>query len=101
MKTLMIRYKTTKEGAATNEAKVHAVFDELRKARPAGLKYGTLRLADGVSFVHIAVMESPEVGDALTSLPAFKEFQKGLAARCVEAPAITELVAVDSYGLLA
>ena len=36
--------------------------------------------------------------NALTSLPAFKAFQKQLEGRCVEPPVVTELPPVDSYG---
>jgi quinol monooxygenase YgiN len=97
MKTLMIRYKVKKDQAAANEELVHAVFDEVRTRRPAGLRYATFRLDDGVTFVHIATMAEPAAGDALTGLPSFKAFQKNLHARCVEAPEPVELHPVDSY----
>ncbi len=99
MKTLMIRYKTKKDQAAANEEFVHAVFEELRTRAPAGLRYGTFRLDDGVTFVHLVTMDTPLSGDALTSLPAFKAFQKDLRARCVEGPEPVELHPVDSYAL--
>ena len=97
MKTLMIRYKTKQDQAAANEALVHAVFDELRTRKPVGLRYGTYRLADGVTFVHIATMTTPAVGDDLTGQASFKAFQKDLPARCAEPPVITELLPVESY----
>jgi hypothetical protein len=97
VKTLMIRYKTKKDQAAANEELVHAVYDELRARKPAGLRYRTFRLDDGVTFVHIATMDAPAVADKLTSLPSFKAFQKDLAARCVEGPEPVELHAVDFY----
>jgi hypothetical protein len=99
VKTLMIRYKTKKDQASANEALVHAVFDELRTRKPVGLRYGTFRLDDGVTFVHIATMETPAAGEALTGSPSFKAFQKDLRARCVEGPEPVELHAVDSYGM--
>jgi hypothetical protein len=99
MKTLLIRYKTKKDQSAANEELVHAVYDELRTRKPAGLRYGTFKLDDGVTFVHIAVMETPAAGDTLTSLQSFKAFQKDLKTRCVEAPDPQELHAVDSFGL--
>jgi hypothetical protein len=99
MKTLMIRYKVKKDQAAANEALVHAVYDELRANKPAGLRYGTFRLDDGVTFVHIATMETPTAGDTLTGLASFKAFQKDLRARCDEAPEPATLHAVDSYDL--
>jgi quinol monooxygenase YgiN len=95
MKTVMVRYKTSPAQADTNEALVHAVFDELRARAPGGLRYATYRLADGVTFVHIATHDND---NPLTALPAFKAFQAQLKDRCVEPPVVTELSPVDSYG---
>jgi quinol monooxygenase YgiN len=100
MKTVMVRYKTAPAHAAPNEALVHAVFDELRERAPGGLRYATYRLADGVTFIHVATHEAPDA-NVLTALPAFKAFQAQLKERCVEPPVITELSVVDSYGLIA
>jgi len=100
MKTIMVRYKTSETQADANEALVHAVFDELRATKPAGLRYATYRLPDRVSFVHIATVESPDANPLLV-LPAFKAFQKDLKDRCVEPPVATELSPVDSYGSVA
>jgi quinol monooxygenase YgiN len=99
MKTLMIRYRTKKDQADENAELVHAVFDELRKRKPAGLRYATFRLDDGVTFVHIATMETPDAGDKLTGSASFKAFQKNLGARCVEGPQPVELHSVDSYAM--
>ena len=99
MKTIMVRYKTTAAYADTNATLVHDVFDELRARAPGGLRYATYRLADRVTFVHIAAVETN--GDnPLTGLAAFQTFQTQLRSegRCVEAPVVTELSAVDSYG---
>ena len=97
MRTILVRYKTSEARAAENEALVHGVFDELRSRAPAGLRYATYRLADGVSFVHIATVESA-AENPLTSLPAFQAFQRQIKDRCVEPPIVTELSVVDSYG---
>lgn len=96
MRTVIVRYKTHESHANTNEALVRAVFDELRKHSPRGLRYATYRLADGVSFMHIATLET-EQPNPLTALPAFKAFQAQLKERCSEAPAVTEVTAIDSY----
>lgn len=97
MRTVMVRYKTKEGQAATNEALIHAVFDELRSREPGGLNYASYRLADGATFVHIAMLDG--IGEnPLTSLPAFKAFQSGIKERCSEEPVVTELARVDSYG---
>jgi quinol monooxygenase YgiN len=96
MKTVMVRYKTSSPAQAdANAALVRAVFDELRAGMPGGLRYASYRLADGVTFVHIATHEA---SNPLTALPAFKAFQAQLKDRCVELPVVTELSPVDSYG---
>jgi hypothetical protein len=99
-KTIMVRYRTAEMHAGANEALVRAVFDELRARAPVGLRYASYLLADGVTFVHIATLETPDE-NPLVLLPSFKAFQKELKDRCVEPPVITELSAVDSYGLVA
>jgi len=97
MRHVMIRYKTSAETAETNAALVRAVFDELRARKPDGLRYTSYRLPDGVTFLHVA-MHTTQGENPLTSLASFKAFQKDLPARCVEAPALTELTPVDTYG---
>jgi len=98
MRTVLVRYKTTEAHAATNVSLVHAVYDELRSKTPAGFHYATFRMADGVSFVHFAIVETPEQ-NPLTSLAAFQEFQRQLKERCVEPPVVAELSVVDAYAM--
>lgn len=96
MKTLMVRYKTHPEHADTNARLIHAVFDELRSLTPDGIRYTTYRLADGVTFIHLA--SHAHDPSRLTSLPAFKAFQANIKERCAEPPLVTELSILDSYG---
>jgi hypothetical protein len=94
----MVRYTVKPECVAENERLAAAVYEALRAARPAGLRYATFRLGDGVSFVHIVSHEAAEQGNALTSLPAFQAFASGVKERCVEPPLRTELTEIGSYG---
>ena len=57
MKHVMVRYKVKAGREAENEELVRAVYDELRSSEPAGLRYATFVLPDGVSFVHAATIE--------------------------------------------
>jgi hypothetical protein len=93
----MVRYKTAEAHASTNEALVRAVFSELRERVPAGLRYATYKLADGITFIHLATIDTPNE-NPLTSLPSFKSFQRALSERCVEPPVVTELCPLESYG---
>ena len=96
-RTVLVRYKTSEAQAGANETLVHAVFDELRRRDPGGLRYATYKLADGVTFIHVATLATPDE-NPLATLPSFKAFQAELKNRCVEPPVVTELSPVDSYG---
>jgi hypothetical protein len=98
--SIMVRYKTTEAQAEANATLVHAVFDELRARTPKGIRYATYRHSDGVTFVHVATLETPDE-NPLAVLPSFKAFQKELKDRCVELPVFTDLSIVDSYGSVA
>jgi hypothetical protein len=97
MKTIMVRYKTSDIHADANAALIRAVFEELGSKNPPGLRYASYRLPDGVTFVHIATVETPGE-NPLPLLPSFKNFQAGIKDRCIEQPVVTELSAVGSYG---
>ena len=91
----MVRYRVKPDEAERNEQLVRAVYEELHRADPAGFRYVTFRLDDGVSFVHIAEQEGEE--NPLAEIEAFKEFQKGIADRCDEPPVVTQLTEVGSF----
>ena len=94
----MVSYKLKPERVAENERLAAAVYDALREARPAGLRYATFRLEDGVSFMHIVAHEEADGSNALTSLPAFKAFSAGVKDRCVTPPVRVELTEIGAYG---
>jgi len=98
MRRTMVRYKVKPGMGEVNEAQVRAVYAQLEREQPAGLRYATFRLGDGVTFVHVAAQESD--GDSmLPAFSAFKEFTTDLRARCEEAPVFAEFTEVGSYGL--
>lgn len=57
MGTVVVRYRTTEDGAQRNQELVEKVFQELAETRPERLRHATFRLDDGVSFVHVATVE--------------------------------------------
>jgi hypothetical protein len=91
----VIRYRTKADRADENAELVRAVFAELAADDPGGLRYVTLRLEDGVSFVHVAMLEG-EV-NPLASSPAFKRFQSEIAQRCDEGPIAQDATVVGAY----
>ena len=98
MRTVMVRYKVKPDRAVENEELVRAVYDELRRTEPSGLRYATFQLDDGVSFIHIA-LETAEGHSPLPHVKAFKEFQKNIGERCDEAPVVNELRAIGAFHL--
>jgi len=96
MSNVIVRYRTRPEAAEENARLVQDVFAALAEVKPDGFKYTTYRLADGVTFVHVASLDGAE--NPLTTLPAFAEFQREIAHRCVEQPAPSNASVVGSYG---
>jgi hypothetical protein len=100
MKTIMVRYKTKPDKAGENVRYIQKVFEELQRSSPAGLRYVSFTLSDGVSFVHIASIETADDSNPLTQSAAFKSFQAGIKDRCEEQPVATELTAIGAYRFL-
>jgi hypothetical protein len=99
MRQVMVRYKVKPDRVAENEQLVRAVYDELARTDPAGLRYATFQLDDGVSFVHLASTEDGH--SPLSQVTAFKRFQENIADRCDEAPVVTDLREIGSFHLFA
>ncbi len=97
--TKVIRYRTKPECAEQNEQLIRAVFAELAEESPDGLHYTALRLDDGVSFVHLAIVD----GDVnpLHASPAFAAFQAGIADRCAEGPVPADATTLGAFRLTA
>jgi hypothetical protein len=95
MRRVMVRYEVKPGRAAENEELVRAVYDELRRTAPAGLRYATFRLEDGVSFIHLA--ETEDGRNPLADVEAFARFQAGIADRCVHQPVVTQLHEIGSF----
>jgi quinol monooxygenase YgiN len=93
----VVRYRTKPEHADENVELVRAVFAELATEDPGGLRYATLRLEDGVTFVHIATIEGAT--NPLAASAAFQRFQSAIAERCEEGPIAMDASVVGEYSL--
>jgi hypothetical protein len=91
MSTAVIRYQTKPEAADENQRLIEGVFAELALKAPQGLQYTSVRLADGVTFLHLVV------GEGIADLPAFQEFQRDFGSRVVAPPERTEFTVVGTY----
>ncbi|CAN5780074.1 hypothetical protein BH10CHL1_BH10CHL1_30600 [soil metagenome] len=97
MKRILVRYKVKAEQAHENQRLVEQVYAELQCNAPTGLRYATFKQNDGVSFVHIASIETESGDSPLSELPAFKAFQAQIKDRCVEPPVAIDLEEIGSY----
>lgn len=97
MRRVMVRYKVKPDRVEENENLVRGVYDELHRTEPAGLRYATFKLEDGVSFVHLAVTESENGENPLSKVKAFQEFQREINQRTDEPPVVTRLDEIGSF----
>jgi hypothetical protein len=97
MRHVVVRYRVKTERAEENQQLVTKVFEELNARDPGGVRYMTFRLADGVSFVHVASYDGADGSNPIAETPAFGEFLRDIAARCDEPPSSQEATVVGSY----
>lgn len=94
-RTVVVRYQVHPDAAEENQRLVQQVYAELASTDPGGLWYATYRLADGVTFIHVATVTGEE--NPLNTTAAFARFQEGLAERCAQPPAPSAATIVGSY----
>lgn len=99
MRRVMVRYKVKADRAVENREFIEKVFEELQVATPAGIRYASLVGEDGVSFVHIASIETTDGSNPLGNLKAFHAFQADIEERCEIQPEVTDLEEIGSFGL--
>ncbi len=99
METTIVRYKVRADCAHENTEYIKKVFAQLSEDKPEGLRYVSFNLDDGLSFVHIAVVETSDGKNPLPETPAFQDFVSGIKDRCDEPPVATKADIVGSYRL--
>ncbi len=99
METTVVRYKVKADCADKNKEYIRKVFAQLSEDKPEGLRYVSFNLDDGLSFVHIAVVETSDGKNPLPDTPAFQNFVTGIKHRCDEPPVATKADIVGSYRL--
>ena len=97
MKYVIVKYKVKADRATENENYITKVFEQLKSENPPGLQYASFKLDDGVSFVHIASIDSADGSNPLGELSAFKAFTGQIKDRCEEPPVASNLNEVGSY----
>lgn len=99
MGEVVVRYKVKPGRVEENQRLVEAVYAELAERDPGGLRYLTLRLEDGVSFLHVASIDAEAGSNPLSAVSAFADFTRDIAERCDEPPVAQNAQLVGSYGI--
>jgi len=97
MQQVMVRYTVRPEQAEHNQQLIQEVYGALHTVAPEGLRYATFVLEDGVSFLHLATIDTASGDNPLTALPAFAAFTNDIASRCVEPPVVIDVRTVGAY----
>jgi quinol monooxygenase YgiN len=97
MNAVLVSYKVKPKHVERNRQLARGFLNELSAAQLAN-RYAVFTLADGVSFVHLHLYEDEAEEKQFTQLPSFRTFEKDIAERCEEPPAVSKLGAIGSYG---
>lgn len=95
-KSFVVRYEMRPETADENQRLIENVFAELTDKNPEGVRYASIRLADGVTFVHFGT--TPDDGNPLGEIAAFQEFQRAFGERAATKPDASGGELLGAYG---
>jgi hypothetical protein len=98
MNVLMVQAKIKEENVADARAAVDKMIQALEEAQPAGVRYASCLLGDGVTFV--ALLKLADDGShPLREFPAYQEMVKNLGQWYAEPPAAEQMTVTGSYEL--
>jgi UDP-N-acetylmuramyl tripeptide synthase len=90
--------KVRPESVAAVQAATEELFAAIDAAQPDGLRYASLRVADGETFVAIAQLDDG-VANPVLGFPEFRELQDRINGSRAEPPSLQPLTVVGSYRL--
>jgi hypothetical protein len=91
----VVRYTTRPDVTEENERLIRGVFAELEEKAPDGFRYMSVRLDDGVSFVHVALVDGDD--NPLSAFASFREFVSAIDSRCAEGPTPANGTVIGNY----
>lgn len=97
----VIRYKVKADKAAENIIYIQSLFAALASGKPDHLRYVVLQAEDGLSFMHIAFVETEDDSNPLAQFDEFKAWTDDIYERCDEPPSFSDVVTIGSYRALA
>jgi hypothetical protein len=100
MGEVVVRYRVRPDAVDENIRLIKRVFAELGSLQPADIRYASLQLDDGVSFVHVASFDAGDGALRLAALSEFAAFTNDIARRCADPPVGGAATIVGDYRLL-
>ena len=97
MRNVVVTYQVRPDAMDEHLRLIGAIFDELDAQAPDDVEYKVLRLADGVSFVHVSTADSSDGSNPLTRFAAFREFSETAGQRAATPPTPVSADLVGSY----
>jgi hypothetical protein len=95
--SIVVSYTLKPEAMDEHLALIQGVFAELADSARPDVSYQVLRLADGVSFIHISTSDTADGSNPLPQMESFKAFSAGLPERVATTPAPTQAEVVGRY----
>jgi len=94
----IIQYKVKADRAEENIGYIQSLFSTIERDQPDKLRFVVFQLEDGLSFVHIAFIETDD-SNPLHEFEEFKKFAENITDRCEEPPEFSMLFMVGEYRL--
>lgn len=95
--SVVVSYQVRPEAVDEHVRLIEGVFAQLQTERPDNIEYKVVRLADGVSFVHISTSDTPDGSNPLPRMTAFREFGKDIGERAATPPNPTAADVIGAY----
>jgi hypothetical protein len=95
--SVVVSYQVKPEALEEHERLIRGVFEQLHAERPGNVEYKVVRLADGVSFVHLSSADTPDGSNPLPEMAAFKDFGRDIGDRAATPPAPAAADIIGSY----
>jgi hypothetical protein len=94
---VIVSYQVKPEAIDEHVRLIQGVFDQLDAERPGNVEYKVVRLADGVSFLHVSSADTPDGSNPLPEMAAFQEFGRDIRSRVATPPNPTGADIIGSY----
>jgi hypothetical protein len=95
--SVVVTYQVKPESMAEHIRLIEGIFVQLHAEQPDNVEYKVMRLADGVSFVHVSTADTPDGANPLPELDSFRLFGKDSGDRVASQPNPTAADIVGSY----